>query len=108
MENDVYAFLGVEVSSEGGSITLTQKGLIDKLLKTCGMSNCNSKAMPASSTPLGTDAKGPKHDEPWDYAQAVGMAMYLCNNTRPDIQFATHQCARFSHTPKASHKIGMK
>ena len=36
------------------------------------------------------------------------MAMYLCSNTRPDIQFATHQCARFSHTPKASHTNAMK
>ena len=85
VEDDVYAFSAVEVSTEGDSITLTQKELIDKLLKTCGMSECNSKATPASSTPLGTDAKRPKHNKPWDYAQAVGIAMYLCNNTRPDI-----------------------
>ena len=91
VEDDIYAFLGVEVNSEGDSIALTQKRLKDKLLKTCGMSDCNSKATPASSTPFGTDAKGPKYDKTWDYAQAVGIAMYLCNNTRLDIQFATHQ-----------------
>jgi len=28
--------------------------------------------------------------------------MYLVN-TRSDIQFAVHQCARFTHCPKVSH-----
>ena len=44
----------------------------------------------------------------WEYTRAVGMAMYLCGNTRPDIQFVVHQCARFSHNPKASHSAAMK
>ena len=30
--------------------------------------------------------------------------MYLCSNTWPDIQYAIHQCARFSHNPRASHE----
>ena len=34
--------------------------------------------------------------------------MYLCENTRPDIQFAVHQCARFTHNPKASHSVALK
>ena len=72
------------------------------------MTNCNAKATPASGNLLGTDVNGPIHNADWDYAQAVGMAMYLSNNTRPDIQFATHQCARFSHTPKASHTVALK
>jgi hypothetical protein len=29
--------------------------------------------------------------------------MYLSSNSRPDIAFAVHQCARFTHSPKASH-----
>jgi hypothetical protein len=32
------------------------------------------------------------------------MLMYLCSNSRPDIQFAVHQCARFTHYPKKSHE----
>ena len=31
------------------------------------------------------------------------MLMYLASNSRPDISFAVHQCARFNHAPKASH-----
>jgi hypothetical protein len=34
--------------------------------------------------------------------------MFLANNTRPDIAYATHQCARFSHSPKASHSLAIK
>ena len=34
--------------------------------------------------------------------------MYLTQSTRPDIQFAVHQCARFSEDPKKSHKIAAK
>jgi hypothetical protein len=34
--------------------------------------------------------------------------MYLANNTRPDIAFATHQCARFTHNPKKSHARAVK
>ena len=33
--------------------------------------------------------------------------MFLVN-TRPDIQFAVHQCARFTHNPKMSHLNAVK
>jgi len=28
----------------------------------------------------------------------------LASNSRPDIQYAVHQCARFTHNPRASHE----
>lgn len=36
------------------------------------------------------------------------MLLYLTNNSRPDIAYAVHQCARFTHDPKASHAEGVK
>jgi hypothetical protein len=33
--------------------------------------------------------------------------MYLVN-TRPDIQFAVHQCAKYTHSPKQSHAHAVK
>ena len=47
-------------------------------------------------------------DEQWSYSSAVGMLLYLASNTRPDIQFAVHQVARFSHNPKHSHAQAVK
>jgi hypothetical protein len=34
--------------------------------------------------------------------------MYLTSNSHPDIAFAVHQCACFSHCPKASHEVAVK
>ena len=54
------------------------------------------------------DADGPWHDESWEYASAVGMFMYLGGNAYPEIQFAVHQCAHFTHAPKHSHTCAIK
>ncbi len=36
------------------------------------------------------------------------MLLYLSSNSRPDIQFAVYQCARFTHNPKHSHADAVK
>ena len=36
------------------------------------------------------------------------MMLYLASNTRLDISFAVHQCARFTHNTKASHETAVK
>jgi hypothetical protein len=68
-----------------------------------GMEDCHTKSTPAANTPIGTDADGEAFDKEWSYPQAVGMMLYLSSNTRPDIQYAVHQCARFTHCPKKLH-----
>jgi len=102
---DVFSYLGVQVSiAKNGIVTFKQEGLIRKILKYCGMQDCNKKWTPAGTTPLGTDAKGQRFDATWDYATAIGMLLYLSSNSHPDIQFMAHQCACFTHTPKQSHQ----
>ena len=32
------------------------------------------------------------------------MMLYLAANSRPDLSFAVHQCARFTYAPKRSHE----
>ncbi len=34
--------------------------------------------------------------------------MYLAANAHPEIQFAVHQCARFTHAPKENHTVAIK
>ena len=34
--------------------------------------------------------------------------MYLCNNAYPEIQFAVHQCERFTHFPRNIHAKAVK
>jgi hypothetical protein len=104
IEDDAFTFLGVELRPhDDGTVEFLQQGLIEKILKHCNMMECNTKSTPANQTPLGSDTSGPLFDRSFDYASIVGMMMYLSSNSRPDIQFAVHQCARFTHNPKRSH-----
>ena len=112
-QDKTYDFLGVHIekfkSADGQEyIKMTQHGLIKKFLETVGMTDCNPKDSPCNVQPLGTDKNGKRHFEPWDYASAVGMLMYLSGNAYPEIQFAVHQCARFSHAPRHSHAMAVK
>ena len=85
---------------------MRQPKLIAKILKTVGMEDCKSDATPARETPYGTDPSV-AFAEDWDYASVMGMLLYLVN-TRPDIQFAVTQVARFTHCPKQSHAGAIK
>ena len=59
VEEDVYAFLGVEVTKdEHGKVTLKQLGLIQKVLDTTGMLDARLQETPANVTLLGTEAHG--------------------------------------------------
>ena len=105
-EGDVGAFLGIQITKTGPhTFELVQSGLIAKVLATANMTDCNGVSTPIGSTPIGTDADGPIYAETWKYGMVVGMLMYLAANTRPDIAYAAHQAARFSHAPRQSHAI---
>jgi hypothetical protein len=73
------------------------------VLRATGMQDSNRKHTLAATMPLGRDADGEVFHEDWEYASVVGMLIYLSSNSSPDIQFAVHQCARFTHSPKKSH-----
>jgi hypothetical protein len=103
-------FLGIKFSrnTEDGAITLTQRGLINKIITATGLEDCNPNWTPASTQALGIDHDSPPMQEPWVYPSIVGMLLYLATNTRPDISFAVSQVARFNHNPKQSHAQAVK
>ena len=108
VETSVTAFLGIKVEKFNGKINLTQPSLIKKIIKNTGMTECNATYVPTTTTPLGSDLEGESFSENWDYASVVGMLMFVANNTRADIAYATHQVARFTHNPKKSHGLAIK
>ena len=108
-EGEVGAFLGIQITKTGKrTFSLSQTGLIAKVLATAGMTDCNGVSTPTGNTPLGSDVDGAPFSEPWQYRTVIGMLMYLAANTRPDISFSVHQAARFSHSPRQSHAIAVK
>jgi hypothetical protein len=109
-EGSFTEFLGIKFTEnpEAGTITLTQKGLIKKIIAATGLENCNPNWTPASTQALGHDPDGPPMQEDWVYPSVVGMLLYLATNSRPDISFAVSQVARFNHSPKQSHAQAVK
>lgn len=110
-EGSVTEYLGIDFSRlHDGGWKLTQTGLIDKVLKATGMEDCNTDASPTSpdGKALGADLHGPQALLEWNYRSVVGMLLYLAGNSRCDISFAVHQCARFSHAPRLSHEKAIK
>ena len=109
MDGDVMAFLGIQfIRLSGREIEMQQIGLIKRVLKATGLQDCNPDKMPTSQKPLGTDKNGPELAEQWIYSSVVGMLLYLVANSRPKTAYAVHQCARFTHNPKASHGAAVK
>jgi hypothetical protein len=107
-EGDFSEFLGIKMEKQkDGSIQLTQKGLIDKIIRATDMEDCNPNFLPATA-PLGSDPDGLPMSEKWSYSSIIGMMLYLSTNTRCDIAFAVSQVARFSSNPKQSHATAIK
>ena len=105
-------FLGIDIKTlDDGGFQFFQTGLIRKVLDATGMEHCNGLPTPTMiEAPLGTDANGydAKRDWPNSYYYIIGMMLYLASNTRPDISFAVHQCARFTHNTKVSPRYKEK
>lgn len=108
-EGKVGDFLGICLEKAAdNSIILTQTGLINKVIQASGMADCNTAITPASTTPLGFDTDGAQFDEKWEFAEVMGMLMFLATNSRPGIACAVHQCARFMHNTRNSHATAVK
>ena len=95
-------FLGITFVKDQATntVTLTQMGLIQKIIKATGLQNCNPNNAPALQACLGIDPDGEPMDEFWHYWSIVGMLLYLSTNTRPDITF--------KHSSKKSHASAVK
>ena len=90
---------------------MTQTGLIDSILSDLGLTAndeyTKTKDVPASQI-LHPDPEGADRQEKWSYRSVIGKLNYLAMNTRPDISFAVHQCAKFCTNPKLLHEKAVK
>ena len=76
------------------------RGIVDQIIKATGMENDNKVKTPVMMDKLRADICGSEwRNDDWSYTSVVGMLLHLAGNTQPDIDFAVHQAARFSHRP---------
>jgi hypothetical protein len=108
-EGTAEGYLGVDIQKEDNKTTLLQEGLTKSIISVLGL-NCKYSTpvdTPAENAALGRDLEGKEASGSVNYASMVGMLLYL-GHSRPDISFAMHQCARYTHSPKQSHKDALK
>ena len=110
VESSLSEYLGIQIERDDkkGTIKLSQPGLTAKVLASANMTDCASSKTPAKLGVLGIDPDGEPFDEPWTMPSINGQLLYLCQNTRPDLQFAVSQTCRFNHQPKKSHGTAIK
>ena len=68
----------------------------------------NTTLRQAVSPPLHAHKDGAERQKKWSYRSVIGMQTCLARNTRPDIEYAVHQCARFQLNPKIAHENAVK
>ena len=83
-EEDVAGFLGVSIDRDDtvGSITMTQTGLIDRIITAMGLDDANIKDTPAVKATLPKDLEGEECNEGFNYASVLGMLLYLQGHIR--------------------------
>ena len=105
-------FLGITIERKSdGTYKLTQKKLIESILKDLGLDKENvtpKDTTTASSKILSKHPDSPVFDNHFDYRSVIGKLNYLEKSTRPDIAYAVHQCARFSIDPRYEHGQAIK
>ena len=105
----VSEFWVIEMTSVdyGKGFKITQYGLVNNNLKTCGIEYCKSRPTTTDVlAPLGTDSLGKESrlQDEWKDSLVIDMLMYMASNSRPYIFFAVHQCERFTHNFKQFHE----
>jgi len=109
-QGNVQDYLGIWIVQDPTtkSISMTQSGLIESVINDVGLtSSSNGKTTPADSI-LYPDPDGAPRQDPWHYRSIIGKLNFIAQNTRPDISFAVHQCARFSLNPTLLHELAIK
>ena len=107
-EDEVAGFLGVHIKRDPvtGEVTLTQQGLIQRIIDALGCNDLPGVDTPAEEV-LGKDEDGESPQCTFNYASVIGMLWYLYGHSRPDLGFAVSQAARFSFSPKRSHELAL-
>ncbi len=102
-------YLGVDIQQDRDNTSLLQVGLTKRIITALRLDWKYSTPVntPAEAAALCHDIDGKEASGCINYASIIGMLLYL-GHSQPDISFATHQCASYTHAPKQSHDDALK
>lgn len=107
-EGSLAAYLGIQVERlSHNRISMKQPAFIDRIIAHCGLKDQRMHDTPAD-TILHRDEDGPARKTDFHMRSIIGQLNYLASTSRPEIQFAVHQCARFVADPRMSHEKAVK
>ncbi|MBW0490980.1 hypothetical protein O181_030695, partial [Austropuccinia psidii MF-1] len=96
--------LGIKITHEENSITLSQQHYIDSLLDLYGMTNCKPVAtalMPNTHLEAASDEDKVNFSAlNVNYPSAIGSLSYLSTATRPNLSFAVSALSQFLELPE--------
>jgi hypothetical protein len=103
--------LGIHIERDrsAGTISLSQRAYLERVLKRFGMSDCNPSSTPL---PLGivlSKAQSPQCQEDRQYMankqyrEVLGSIMYAQIATRPDLSYAVSTLSKYSSNPGVTH-----
>jgi len=110
-QGSVQDYLGIRIIKDplNKSISMSQPGLIESVLADLNLLQDQTKHKDTPSVGiLYPDRDGIQRQDSWNYRSVIGKLNYIAQNTRPDISFAVHQCARYSAAPTALHELAVK
>ena len=130
-EGPLHDYLGVRFDRhDDGSITMTQPRLTERVCAMVGLDvkevaeadndpqspkrPTNPVVVKGLRVPADPNKILQRHPESadrkynWNYRGVVGCLSYLTSMVRPDITYATQQCARFSHCARSEHEQAVK
>jgi hypothetical protein len=90
---------------------MTQTGLINSIIEDLGLNNTatnHDKHDTPANKILQPDLDQPVFAERWIYCSVIGKLNFLALNTRLDIAYVVHQCARFCANPRMAHGTAIK
>lgn len=100
-------YLGIEVHQQPAGISLCQEAYAKKILKTCGMDDCNPTHVPMEPRfKLSKKSEAPLVDAT-EYRSIVDSLWYLVN-TRPDLAYSVGIVSRYMEAPTTEHYAAVK
>lgn len=108
---DAKLILGIRIDRdrEAGTLTISQRAYLERVLARYGMSNCSPQYTPLpvgvilekSQVPTTTEDHQYMKDKP--YREVLGSVMYAQIATRPDLSYAVTTLSKFSSNPGREH-----